>query len=92
MKNALDPPSCEIFQNQRQERAHVEMMQSVEEEKDTPGLMVGMVSDLPPPDGDCDQSQTWGAGYEGMDRDMAEEGIQDRYLPFEMLHVEVVQG
>lgn len=74
----------------------VERVQSVEEEtetrwEDTMRLIGGVAKLLlPPPDGDCDRSQTLGAGYEGMDRDMAEEGIQHRYLPSKM--AEVVQG
>ena len=74
----------------------VERVQSEEEEtetrwEDTMGLIGGVAKLLlPPPDGDCDQSQTLGAGYEGMDRNIAEEGIQHRNLPSKM--AEEVQG
>ena len=74
----------------------VERVQSVEEEtetqwEDTMSLIGGVAKLLlPPPDGDCDQRQILGGGYEGMGRNMAEEGIQHQHLSSKM--AEVVQG
>ena len=74
------------------ERVRSEEVETETQWEDTMGLIGGVTKLLlPPPDGDCDQSQILGAGcYEGMGRNMAEEGIQHQHLPSRMANV--VQG
>ena len=94
VNDAMGPSSCDTVQDQRQKQTTDEMPQRMEEEtemqwENTPGLICGVPRILLPPlDGDCGQSQTLGAGYEGMDRDMEQEDIRHFHLKM----AEVVQG
>ena len=73
------------------ERVQSEEVETETQWEDTMGLIGGVTKLLLlPPDGDCDQSQILGADYEGMGRNMAEEGIQHQYLPSK--RAKMVQG